>query len=155
MERISGRQCSVTITNDKGRLCQAEIDRMVQEAERYRAEDASSRSDGIAELPSPYGASSAARVSCRTLHDYWPGLSVKEPQRDRKQHCTVTVQLYHVVVGGVPSPQDVMAAIDEMESLYQACSWRGKLADKEAAFMKSELCVGDVDIILAKVCGID
>merc|ERR1712083_431423 len=28
-----------TITNEKGRLSQAEIDRMVQEAEKYRAED--------------------------------------------------------------------------------------------------------------------
>merc|ERR1711985_202803 len=29
----------ITITNEKGRLSQAEIDRMVQEAEKYRAED--------------------------------------------------------------------------------------------------------------------
>merc|ERR1711904_758359 len=29
----------ITITNEKGRLSQSEIDRMVQEAEKYRAED--------------------------------------------------------------------------------------------------------------------
>merc|ERR1712157_414447 len=29
----------ITITNEKGRLSQAEIDRMVQEAEKFRAED--------------------------------------------------------------------------------------------------------------------
>merc|ERR1711865_540000 len=29
----------ITITNEKGRLSQAEIDRMVQEAEKYRTED--------------------------------------------------------------------------------------------------------------------
>merc|ERR1711933_429163 len=32
------------ITNEKGRLSQAEIDRMVQEAEKFRAEDESNRS---------------------------------------------------------------------------------------------------------------
>merc|ERR1712127_411498 len=34
----------ITITNEKGRLSQAEIDRMVQEAEKFRAEDESNRS---------------------------------------------------------------------------------------------------------------
>merc|ERR1712146_383249 len=33
-----------TITNEKGRLSQAEIDRMVQEAEKYRAEDEQNKS---------------------------------------------------------------------------------------------------------------
>merc|ERR1712039_456641 len=33
----------ITITNEKGRLSQAEIDRMVQEAEKYAAEDASTK----------------------------------------------------------------------------------------------------------------
>merc|ERR1712060_941486 len=33
----------ITITNEKGRLSQAEIDRMVQEAEKYRAEDEGTR----------------------------------------------------------------------------------------------------------------
>merc|ERR1712154_602262 len=33
----------ITITNEKGRLSQSEIDRMVQEAEKYRAEDESNR----------------------------------------------------------------------------------------------------------------
>merc|ERR1712127_401121 len=33
-----------TITNEKGRLSQAEIDRMVQEAEKFRAEDEENRS---------------------------------------------------------------------------------------------------------------
>merc|ERR1712113_882020 len=33
----------ITITNEKGRLSQAEIDRMVQEAEKYRAEDESNK----------------------------------------------------------------------------------------------------------------
>merc|ERR1712061_852400 len=33
----------ITITNEKGRLSQSEIDRMVQEAEKYRAEDESTK----------------------------------------------------------------------------------------------------------------
>merc|ERR1712176_528352 len=35
----SGKTNQITITNEKGRLSQSEIDRMVQEAEKYRAED--------------------------------------------------------------------------------------------------------------------
>jgi L1 cell adhesion molecule like protein len=35
----SGKTNKITITNDKGRLSQAEIDRMVQEAEKFKAED--------------------------------------------------------------------------------------------------------------------
>merc|ERR1712194_655089 len=34
----------ITITNEKGRLSQAEIDRMVSEAEKFRAEDETNRS---------------------------------------------------------------------------------------------------------------
>merc|ERR1712179_552402 len=34
----------ITITNEKGRLSQAEIDRMVQEVEKYRAEDEQNKS---------------------------------------------------------------------------------------------------------------
>merc|ERR1712178_429940 len=36
---MGGKSNQITITNEKGRLSQAEIDRMVQEAEKYRAED--------------------------------------------------------------------------------------------------------------------
>merc|ERR1711953_1158631 len=38
-DKSTGKQNQITITNEKGRLSQAEIDRMVQEAEKYRAED--------------------------------------------------------------------------------------------------------------------
>merc|ERR1712060_491937 len=34
----------ITITNEKGRLSQAEIDRMVQEAEKFKAEDETNKS---------------------------------------------------------------------------------------------------------------
>merc|ERR1712165_524185 len=39
IEKSTGKENKITITNDKGRLSQDEIERMVQEAERYKAED--------------------------------------------------------------------------------------------------------------------
>merc|ERR1719482_2430544 len=38
-DKSTGKVNQITITNEKGRLSQAEIDRMVSEAEKYRAED--------------------------------------------------------------------------------------------------------------------
>merc|ERR1719439_112985 len=38
-DKSTGKSNQITITNEKGRLSQAEIDRMVQEAEKYRDED--------------------------------------------------------------------------------------------------------------------
>merc|ERR1712150_177810 len=39
MGKSTGKENKITITNDKGRLSQDEIERMVQEAEKYKAED--------------------------------------------------------------------------------------------------------------------
>ena len=39
LEKSTGREQKITIKNDKGRLSQEEIERLVQEAERYKAED--------------------------------------------------------------------------------------------------------------------
>jgi endoplasmic reticulum chaperone BiP len=38
-DKATGKQESITITNDKGRLSKEEIDRMVAEAEKYAEED--------------------------------------------------------------------------------------------------------------------
>ncbi|KAL2919450.1 Hsp70 chaperone [Polyrhizophydium stewartii] len=38
-DKTTGKSSKITITNDKGRLSQAEIDRMVAEAEKFKAED--------------------------------------------------------------------------------------------------------------------
>nr|BAB20284.1 hsp70 [Toxoplasma gondii] len=38
-DKSTGKSNQITITNDKGRLSASEIDRMVQEAEKYKAED--------------------------------------------------------------------------------------------------------------------
>merc|ERR1719511_100557 len=39
LEKSTGKENKITITNDKGRLSQDDIERMVQEAEKYKAED--------------------------------------------------------------------------------------------------------------------
>ncbi|KAF4744194.1 70-kilodalton heat shock protein, partial [Perkinsus olseni] len=38
-DKSTGKSNQITITNEKGRLSQADIDRMVSEAEKYKAED--------------------------------------------------------------------------------------------------------------------
>jgi L1 cell adhesion molecule like protein len=43
-EKSTGVENKITITNDKGRLSQAEIERMVDEAEKYKSEDEANRS---------------------------------------------------------------------------------------------------------------
>lgn len=43
IEKGTGKNTKITITNDKGRLSKEEIDRMVEQAERFAAEDAAVR----------------------------------------------------------------------------------------------------------------
>ena len=43
VDKGTGKQNKITITNDKGRLSQDEIERMVSEAEKYKAEDDANR----------------------------------------------------------------------------------------------------------------
>lgn len=44
IEKSTGKENKITITNDKGRLSKEEIERMVNEAEKYKAEDDKQRS---------------------------------------------------------------------------------------------------------------
>ncbi|KAF0561683.1 hsp71-like protein [Gigaspora margarita] len=39
IDKTDGRSSKITITNDKGRLSKEEIERMVADAEKYRADD--------------------------------------------------------------------------------------------------------------------
>ncbi|KAF8564096.1 hypothetical protein P879_09024 [Paragonimus westermani] len=43
VDKSTGKQNKITITNDKGRLSKQDIDRMVSEAEKYKAEDEGNR----------------------------------------------------------------------------------------------------------------
>merc|ERR1719326_773800 len=94
------------------------------------------------------GSANAARVSRGSMADkVGKTVEVKAPKRDPDQHVTVTVVIYNTVAGGVPSAEDVKAAIDDMEQLYASCGWTGRLAANGAAFMKKELTVKDaIDI---------
>lgn len=84
------------------------------------------------------GVANAARVSRGSEVDIWNGLGLKSPARDPSQHVTVTVVIYNTVAGGVPSDVDVKAAIDDMELLYRACGWSGRLTDTGTVdFMKT------------------
>ena len=87
----------------------------------------------------PVGHSSAARVSRGSEFDVWPGLCVQSPVRHPSEHVTVTVVMYNVITGGVPSVQDVLAAIDDLEELYQACVVEGRLSESAMDFMKAPL----------------
>merc|ERR1712232_966124 len=96
----------------------------------------------------------AARVSLGSEYDTWPGLSVGSADlvRHPSEHVTVTVVMYNTVVGGAPSEADVVAAIDDLEALYESCSASGGLADSTFDFMKEELIAqnyNDIQIKLA------
>ncbi|KAF8561184.1 hypothetical protein P879_03494 [Paragonimus westermani] len=43
VDKSTGKQNKITITNDKGRLSKQDVDRMVSEAEKYKAEDERNR----------------------------------------------------------------------------------------------------------------
>jgi L1 cell adhesion molecule like protein len=43
LDKAGGKSQNITITNEKGRLSQADIDKMVSEAEKYAAEDAAQK----------------------------------------------------------------------------------------------------------------
>jgi len=100
----------------------------------------------------PKGTSSAARVSHGSNYDRDWELPVKKLERDADQNITVTIVLYNTVANGVPTTEDVKAAIADLENLYEQCTQSGHLADKEFEFAKAgELTVHDLATIKRKV----
>ena len=97
------------------------------------------------------GVANAARVSRGSEFDVWSGLTVREPERHRSEHVTITVVLYNTVAGGVPTEEDVQAAVDDLEQLYASCAADGRLGDSTFDFMKEELTVKDAVDITTKV----
>merc|ERR1712038_1930611 len=62
-----------------------------------------------------FGKSSAARVSRGSEVDTpWKGLTVEKPERHDNEHVTATIVMYYTCSGGVPTEQDVKAAIDDL-----------------------------------------
>mmetsp|Transcript_124915 Transcript_124915/g.233571 ORF Transcript_124915/g.233571 Transcript_124915/m.233571 type:complete len:455 (-) Transcript_124915:22-1386(-) len=97
------------------------------------------------------GVANAARVSRGSEFDVWPGLSVSKPERHAGEHVTATVVMYNTVADGVPTEEDVIAAIDDLEALYEACGAQGQLADSTFDFMKKPLTEQDVTDIQTKL----
>merc|ERR1719482_705226 len=98
------------------------------------------------------GSANAARVSRGSMADkVGKTVEVKAPKRDPDQHVTVTVVIYNTVAGGVPSAEDVKAAVEDMEQLYASCGWKGRLAEAGAGFTKKELTVKNVMDISEKL----
>jgi len=97
------------------------------------------------------GVANAARVSRGSEFDEWSGLSVENPKRNDSEHVTVTVVIYNTVADGVPTEEDVAAAIDDLEDLYAKCGANGQLADSTFDFMKKELTVNNAMDIETKI----
>merc|ERR1711968_319347 len=83
--------------------------------------------------------------------DTWSGLTQENPNRNNTEHITITIVSYFTIAGGVPSEDDVVAAIDDMESLYASCTAKGNLSESTFDFMKDELTVKDVNDIAEKI----
>merc|ERR1711896_37462 len=64
-DKSTGKSNQITITNEKGRLSQAEIDRMVQEAEKFRAEDEQNRG----KVEAKNGLENYCFTMCNTLQE--------------------------------------------------------------------------------------
>lgn len=76
------------------------------------------------------GISSAARVSKGSVaSERAVEVDVNNYKRSDTEHITITVILYHVVKGGLPTQEDVIAAVTELDNLYASCSWSGNLKD--------------------------
>ncbi len=97
------------------------------------------------------GVSRAARVSVGDYSKHYSQMEMKTPKRNHSEHVTVTCVLYHTVAGGVPTKEDCIAAVNDMNRLCAACTDSGRLADAEFDFMKKELTVGDAVSIAEKV----
>jgi len=97
------------------------------------------------------GVTKVAKLSRGTYEGEYSGLHFSEPKRHETDHVTVTIVMFYGVVGGVPSEEDVLGAIDDLEKLYESCSTKGKLADKSFDFMKDDLTAAVVSGVVAKV----
>jgi len=66
------------------------------------------------------GTSNSARVSLGSYYDCNYKLPKSKFERDPDSHGTITVTMYYTVVGGIPSEEDIMLAITDMNTLYDS-----------------------------------
>lgn len=79
----------------------------------------------------------AASISVGSEVGSYRGLTKRDPEREPTQPITITVVLYYVTPGGVPSAEDVTRAVHELDHLYESCSWSGTLSKAGAPFTTS------------------
>lgn len=101
--------------------------------------------------PPKKGKATAARVSRGDYYGPHTSLTLNEPMRNSSEHVTISCVFYATVAGGVPSSEDVISAVEDMEKMYAACTESGRLADESFDFMKGELTVGQMQDIHHKV----
>jgi heat shock 70kDa protein 1/2/6/8 len=77
MDKTTGKSNKITITNDKGRLSKDDIERMVQEAEKYKSEDEAQRK----KVDARNGLENYAYSLRNTLTD--PNVAGKLPEEDK------------------------------------------------------------------------
>merc|ERR1719379_1116475 len=106
-------------------MMECEMMAMPKKAMKCQSKKSRSRSGSRSCAGPQVGSASAARVSRGTEFDTWKGLTAKTPKRNPAEHVTCTVVIYNAVSGGVPSEADVIAAINDLEQLYAACSTNG------------------------------
>lgn len=58
-------------------------------------------------------------MSRGTKQDIWNGVAKKHLERDPTQCITVTVTLYYTVSSAVPTPNDIKAAISDLDQFYK------------------------------------
>ena len=63
-----------------------------------------------------------------TVESNWKGLTTKNWERHPYYRITLTLTMYYTVQGGVPTHEDIAAAINDLDKLYEDCTTVGKLA---------------------------
>jgi hypothetical protein len=99
-----------------------------------------------ASRPSPFSFGADRGAAPAIGKSTWTGLVQRAPKRDASQHVTVTVTTYQAVEGGVPSADDVRAAIRDLCALYAACKTDRRLQDVAQAQIVSQTSSGIVHV---------
>ncbi|KAJ2962653.1 hypothetical protein NQZ79_g2192 [Umbelopsis isabellina] len=83
-DKTTGKSSKITITNDKGRLSKEDIERMVSEAEKYKAED----EEVAARIAAKNGLESYAYNLRNTLQDENVGGKLEEADKNKLKEAT-------------------------------------------------------------------
>ena len=122
----AGKKSKITITNDKGRLSKDEIERMVQDAERYKAEDEEARRKvwPTTRLPGPIHGTAGCtfQASCQPCRQFQqcPCECSHDPWQWSRRQCTAGE-------GALLADLDLAQGLLDVAA-RTACLWRGAAA---------------------------